>query len=214
MDLTNKSAELIGMHIGDGTLYKTTWGLVWELRGGKDEVEYYEYISKLIEELLQIKFTPKHRAGGSYGIQTSNKQIINFFLKAGFTPGSKTWTVKIPKEILENNKASLHCIRGIFDTDGHLRFDSPNRPKTYHYPRVLLNIASHELIKQIRNILESNGFNVSVWKAGIYYKLAVNGNRNLENWMKFIGFSNPKHFKKHELWKEQGYVKPRSLNLV
>ena len=33
-DLNVEIAELIGMHTGDGTLYKTKWAIVWELRGG------------------------------------------------------------------------------------------------------------------------------------------------------------------------------------
>ena len=39
--LNSKIAELIGMHIGDGTLYKSNNSLIWELRGGLNEKEYY-----------------------------------------------------------------------------------------------------------------------------------------------------------------------------
>jgi len=31
------AAELLGLHVGDGTLYMTNYGVVWELRGGLDE---------------------------------------------------------------------------------------------------------------------------------------------------------------------------------
>ena len=31
-------AELLGAHIGDGTLYKTNRGVVWELRGDRKSV--------------------------------------------------------------------------------------------------------------------------------------------------------------------------------
>ena len=41
--MNEKEAELIGMHVGDGTLYKTNCNsLVWELRGSIYEKEYYE----------------------------------------------------------------------------------------------------------------------------------------------------------------------------
>ena len=40
LKINSKIAELIGMHIGDGTLYKTNRSLVWELRGALNEKEY------------------------------------------------------------------------------------------------------------------------------------------------------------------------------
>ena len=71
-------SELIGMHIGDGTLYKTNSNsLVWEIRGGLDEKEYYnKFVKSLLFRIFSIKINPKIRSGGakgSYGIQTSKK---------------------------------------------------------------------------------------------------------------------------------------------
>lgn len=37
MKLNPKLAELIGMHVEDGSLYKTSRGIVWELRGDLKE---------------------------------------------------------------------------------------------------------------------------------------------------------------------------------
>ena len=80
--MNEKEAELIGMHVGDGTLYKTnTNSIVWELRGSINEKQYYEYVSKLILELLDIETKPKYRGSNSYGIQTTNKVITNFLLR-------------------------------------------------------------------------------------------------------------------------------------
>jgi len=54
INLNVKTAELIGMHTGDGTLYKTGWGLVWELRGGLNEKEYYsKHVKKLMESIFK-----------------------------------------------------------------------------------------------------------------------------------------------------------------
>lgn len=85
--MNEKEAELIGMHVGDGTLYQTNSGsIVWEMRGSVNEKEYYEYVKNLIKKVLDIELIPKYRGPNSYGIQTTNKVITGFFLANGFKP--------------------------------------------------------------------------------------------------------------------------------
>jgi len=52
--LSESEAELLDMHAGDGTLYKTsTNSLVWEIRGGLDEQEYYDtFVKNLINKFI------------------------------------------------------------------------------------------------------------------------------------------------------------------
>ena len=130
--IDEKIAELIGAHCGDGTLYKTNWGLVWELRGELKEKNYYvNNICPLLKDIFGLKLVSKFRSGGAngvWGVQTSKKEITSFFLEYGFLPGRKTHTVSVPSYI----QNSSHCIKrafikGLFDTDGCLRFDRINK---------------------------------------------------------------------------------------
>src|SRR3989338_4691735 len=140
LKINSKIAELIGMHIGDGTLYKTNRSLVWELRGALNEKEYYDHnVIQLLQTIFHKKFHAKCRSGGKngwYGVQISKKEDTTFFLHYGFRPGTKTYTVKIPEYVKKSSHSiKLAFLRGLFDTDGCLRFDK-NHTKNNYYPKI------------------------------------------------------------------------------
>src|SRR3989344_3405475 len=105
--VTNFEAELIGLHVGDGSLYKTNRSIVWELRGDLKEKEFYDgHVKHLLESIFNMEFLPKFRSGGKngcYGIQTSKKVVTQFFIEYGFKPGSKTYTVNVPQYIFNSD---------------------------------------------------------------------------------------------------------------
>ncbi len=145
--IDHKIAELIGAHCGDGTLYRTTRGLVWELRGALDEKGYYFHnICPLLNDLFSLEVVSKFRSGGGngcWGVQTSNKEITSFFLNHGFTPGTKTYTVSVPDYILEADVTIKRAfVRGLFDTDGCLYVEN-KRGKPY--PRIEIRTTSKVL---------------------------------------------------------------------
>src|SRR3989338_5026237 len=106
-EINTEIAELIGAHIGDGTLYQTNRSIFWELRGALEEKSYYtDHISPLLKSIFGFSFNSKFRSGGAHGvwgIQTSKKEVSTLFLSYGFTPGRKTHTVTIPSFIFESS---------------------------------------------------------------------------------------------------------------
>ena len=215
---STKEAELIGMHTGDGTLYLTKYSVVWELRGGLDEKEYYlDRVKPLLESIFDVEIHPKFRSGGKngcFGVQTCNKKIIKFFLTTGFKPGKKTHTVRIPKYILKaNKKVKCAFIRGLFDTDGCLRFERINNKKNHTYPKWEFTSASKLLRDDLFELLLELGFRPCIWGRK-YYKLCLAGIPQLERFMVEIGPANVKHLNKYELWQLHGYVAPRSHSLA
>ena len=219
--LNGKTAELIGMHIGDGTLYRTSRGLVWEIRGGLDEKEYYYKIVKpLLESIFGLPFEPKFRSGGKngcFGIQTSRKEVTNFFLLHGFLPGRKTHTVRVPHYIFDaESSIQLAFLRGLFDTDGCIWFGRINNLKLHTYPKVELCSVSRGLRDDLRTLLVNLGFRCFVWgepeRGGC--KIALAGKEQAGKWFSLVRPNNAKHLNKYKFWKEQGYYMPRSLNLV
>lgn len=213
--MTPQIAELLGAHAGDGTLYKTTYSLVWELRGDLREKEYYtNHICPLLEEIFGLKITSKFRSGGAngcWGVQASKKVIINLFLSFGFKPGTKTFTVSAPQEVLYSSSTIKQAfLRGLFDTDGCLRFDRLKGRVLHTYPRIEISFASEPLVQDIKSLLTELGFNYFVWKDGSCYRICVSGRHMTEKWIQEIKPANPKHLKKYSFWKENGFYEPGS----
>lgn len=195
-------AELFGMHAGDGTLYKTNSNsVVWELRGGLDEKEYYyNFVSPLLRKLFDVEIRPKHRSGGghgSFGVQTTNKAITSF-LSRDFPVGEKSSRVRIPDCVLKSTK-EVRCafIRGLFDTDGCIRFDK-NHTKRHYYPKIELCSISEQLRDDVRAVLDSLDIGCYTWdeRKCSAHRLCVPGKKNLEKWTALIGWHNPKHLNK------------------
>ncbi len=210
INIDSKTAELAGAHIGDGTLYKTGKCIVWELRGDLLEKGYYlNNIVPLLYSILQIEFKPKFRSGGKngcFGIQTSNKQLTQLMVDLGFRPRRKTHTVSIPDYIKNStDEIKRSFVRGLFDTDGCLRFDKNRSPRNY-YPKMEFASVSKELIPDLSIILNELGFRNHTWKDGISSKLCVAGKEMLYRWMEEIQPHNPKHLYKYDIFSKLGHV--------
>ncbi|MCG2718730.1 MAG: hypothetical protein L6408_07855 [Nanoarchaeota archaeon] len=211
LNLNQDLAELIGAHIGDGTLYKVNKSLVWELRGSLDERYYYnDTISPLINRLFNLEVKSKFRSDGNngvWGVQTSKKQIINTFLDYGFKPGNKTYTVTVPDYIFKSQyKIKRAFVRGLFDTDGCIRFDKINKQKLHNYPRIEFSFASEALIKSLKKLLDELNFNSFTWKSGLNsFSLCLAGKEKTHKWFKEVKPHNPKHLKKYFVWTVKGF---------
>jgi len=213
-NLDSKTSELIGMHVGDGTLYKTNWGLVWELRGALSEKDYYlNHVSNLLSSIFKIKFIPKFRSGGKngcFGIQTSKKVVTNFFIEYKFVAGRKTHTVSIPDYIKKaKDKIRLAFIRGYFDTDGYLRFERINNNKEYNYPKIEFSSASKNLREDLFHLLIELGFKPYKWGKKDY-KICLAGKENLEKFIRKVIPRNKKHLNKYLSWKNEGHCSPNA----
>jgi len=208
--INSKIAELIGMHVGDGTLYMTNRCLVWELRGALNEKDYYDNnVVPLLSSIFHGEYTAKFRSGGKngcYGVQISKSNITSFFLKYGFKSGTKTYTVRIPEYIKKSSKkVKLAFLRGLFDTDGCLRFDK-NRTRRNYYPKIEFEFASVMLIDDLSRLLDELDFRNYHWKCKNSAKLCIAGKIMLEKWIKEVQPKNSKHLNKYEKFLEKGYI--------
>ena len=214
--MNQKISELLGAHCGDGTLYKTSRGIVWELRGELSEKGYYfDNICPLLKDIFDLDLVSKFRSGGAngvWGIQTSKKKITHFFLKYGFVPGTKTYTVSVPKPVKESSIGVKRAfVRGLFDTDGCLRFDRIKNRIEHTYPRIELGFASKVLRDELKVLLDELGFRSFNWNDRTYYKICIAGKKMLGKWIEEISPKNPKHLKKYDFWVKNGFYVPKSL---
>ncbi|MFH1589407.1 MAG: LAGLIDADG family homing endonuclease [archaeon] len=206
LKLTPELSEFIGMHIGDGTLYKTGYSLVWEMRGDLKEKDYYDFhVVPLLKKLFKINFKAKKRSGGKngcYGVQTTNKDLTTTILSFGIKPGKKS-NISIPTEIMNADfTVKTAFLRGYFDTDGCIRFDKPNKSKIAYYPKIEFCSYSKQLRDDLQELLDSVDLKSYIWNVKNRYehKLCLAGKDKTLFWMKNIFSSNPKHQKKFIFW--------------
>lgn len=192
--MDEKEAELIGMHVGDGTLYLVKGKfLVWEMRGSIHEKEYYTYVASLMKEILGVEMIPKYRGPNSYGIQTTNKVVTQFFIDNGFKPGTKTYTVSIPHYIKNGGRSLKYAfLRGLFDTDGCIMFEK-NRTLYNYYPRIEFHFASFPLVNDLKDLFTELNFRNHSWSGKRFKAISICGFKNLDEWIKNVKPANSKH---------------------
>ncbi len=203
-------AELIGIILGDGNLHKKSNCIT--ITGSLEDLHYYELIViPLFQDLFsKIPKLRKRNDRNSYYLQLENKTIFDILLSCGLRRGNKTENASIPQFIISNKKLIKHFLRGLFDTDGCLKFSKQSR-NTYYYPRIQIGLKESALSLGIRALLKKLEFNFSQYKDKkdlIYYQ--ISGKKNLEKWMREIGSNNPVHKTKYLVWKKQGFYMPKS----
>lgn len=219
--ITSEIAEICGIIVGDGHLSRyisprrTDYRI--EIVGDKtEEIEYFKYVTKLFYQSfgknLKLKIEPDYAR-----LYTHSKEILEFFEKIGLIIGKKSDKAHIPNKILTDEKTSLCFLNGLADTDFCITFKKGGR-KSNSYPKIVAEFASESLIKDIRVLLDRIG--VTYYKQIVtknnsfgkftHYRLELNGRKNFNKWMKLIGFSNPKHITKIEVWEKFGYCPPRT----
>jgi intein/homing endonuclease len=198
-------AELLGMHAGDGTIYRSKNSLVYELRGGKDEKLFYDnHVVNLFNKISNGFFVAKERKGGKngcYGIRTCNKEVIQLFLDAGFPIGKKSNNVSIPLCILKGTiRIKAAFLRGLFATDGTAYLAKINKSIIKTYPIIEFATISERLRNEVRQLLTDFGIESRIWtynskiknNKSVFY-LRIAGHKKCELFQYEIGLSNPKH---------------------
>ncbi len=129
-------------------------------------------------------------------IRLNSYAAAHFFLDFGFSYGPKSHTVHIPTRFYFDQELLFRVIRGVFDADGCVFLDT--RPVYARpYPRISFSTVSWTLYSQLVCILEPLFplYLHEVKNRGAYV-LEIYGYKNVEQWMKTIGFSNPRHLHK------------------
>ncbi|MBU0460034.1 MAG: hypothetical protein KJ771_04460 [Nanoarchaeota archaeon] len=156
-----------------------------------DDLHYHENVTKpLFKELfnknVNIGFRKKEHA---LFIRFSDQEIFAKLSK--YLPiGRKYDFLKIPEDILSNQKYFFAFVRGLADTDGCVVFSKQHRTYPY-YPRIEITSKSKIFLSKILLELKTVGFYGSVSHKGKdNYRLEIPGIKNLFKWLEFIGFSN------------------------
>lgn len=90
----------------------------------------------------------------------------------------------------------------------------------YSSPVISIKMKSQKFIEQLSNILKELEFTFSLYpdryfdkrnnKTSTRYSINLARKENLERYIKLIGFSNPRHLTKLEIFNKNGYYTPRT----
>ncbi len=228
LGITPEIAELAGAFAADGCLqkgYLCMWGNITEDR------EYYDSVLvPMYEKCFNLKLKPHEKRSNSvYGFYLCKKDVVKFFNEIlGFPIGKKTYVARVPEIIRNSDSKEILAafVRGFADCDGcvnfHKRYAKGYKEfsrKNNTYPRILLVSVSKDLVHDIADLMRRIGveYNISETKAKYLneadkHRIWVRGNTRVEKWLNLIGFSNPVHLSKIQVWRKFGYV-PTNVKL-
>lgn len=202
--LNKKLAYFIGLFIGDGFTNKYGRYYLTQFIGHKKEKQFYrtlfsEYCKDIFGVNPIIRDDKKCNAirVNIYSIDLFNLITKRFKISAG----RKSRNVLIPDEILNSEPAIIKsCIRGLYDAEGCIFFDK-RKSYTKHYPRIDLHMNNLELLKQVYNLLNKFEIKSTLGIIKNNLRVVVYGEEQTEKFVKKIGFYNPKHLKKLEVFR-------------
>jgi intein/homing endonuclease len=169
-------AEVIGVMIGDGCISqykpkstgKTRLDLLITGSSETDVENYREFIqSTMMRSFGKPGRLYERKDDNTIRYWMTNRKIVEWFVQFGLTVGPKIDRVEIPNQILQDEKLSIACLRGIFNTDGcvYRQFSKQYKGQSRHYSNyavVEFKIRSEKLIGQIKEILNSLGIKTTV----------------------------------------------------
>jgi len=230
VEMTPDLAEVCGIHAGDGYMRKRKSGYELEISGGFDEKEYYDsHVVPLFEKVFNIQIKPQYfKTKFTYGFRVCQKEVCEILHACGFPFGKKTFTVSVPKQILESRNLDIiyRFLRGVFDTDGTLSFKRRNgsgyrkiHTKRHTLPIVQFACCSNKLSEGISKLLIQTGFHFSFGKRqpkenrGLMYNVTLQGDQDMLIWLSNIGFKNTTKLNRFLIWQKYGFC-PSWLSLA
>jgi LAGLIDADG-like domain len=113
--LDRGTAELLGLHTGDGWLSKE-----WGLAINRNDTVMIDRVLQLVREVLGVEPFVSKKRDQSISIRSGQPQVLQFFKGYGFPSGKKARIVTVPRAILESNDLGvvMAFLRGLFSADG------------------------------------------------------------------------------------------------
>jgi len=194
---SNSLAEIIGIIIGDGSLYVLPKKGIYRLHvcgNALDEKEYIlDYVKPLFENIFKIKFSTRETKN-SIMIYKNSKSIMHTLKYYGLKYGNKKLNkTKIPNWIIQNKEYLKYCIKGIVDTDGSVYLKN----KTNLYPNISISSRISTIRKSITLAFVKLNFETSNWNENSS-DICIRKRIFVEKYYKEIGFGNPKHLRRFQ----------------
>ena len=201
--------EFYGALLGDGWIgkyfnkkyKKIHWVIGFSGHSVHDRDYLLNRIRKISQKLFFRKGHLKERPKNSIELIIGHKILIGLLNKNLNFPLGKKIDLKIHENFTDNWNLMKHIIRGLFDTDGSIYFDSDPRYRT-PYPVVEICTIFGGLRDQLLVELNSQGFRVIKHKDGIRIK----GRDQVNRWFDELKPKNEKHLLRYKNWQKCGPV--------
>ena len=196
LEINKKSAELVGILLGDGSLgiynsknYSTHYSIKISFDSREDD--YTKYVEDLVKETLnESPIKKKRKDSNASDLFIFKKKILLKLLDFGLRRAPKWDRASVPKQFL-NKKYGKYILRGYCDTDGTVALTNNNG---YLYPRVEMKVSPSPMQEQLLYLLDICGFHYGAYQIGKgKIRIQLNGRECLKRWIDEIGFANNKH---------------------
>lgn len=210
--LTPELAEDIGIHIGDGSLYRCNskrTSFEFSYASNTEEQDYLSHIISLKKRIYNLnKFRiERSKKEKELNLRFNSLAIETFYTNTLKIPAKgKLYTAKVPK-IIKNSKDPKiisSFIRGVVDTDFYFRYIKRNND---FYPVLQGRFASPNLIKGLKDLFDLLKIKNKIQlyktkpdkrfkKSWITHIISIYGHKNFNLYLQMAGFNNPKNIKK------------------
>ena len=188
-------AEFIGAVLGDGNInyYKKGKKIgVYHIRIAgdlnKDKDYHLNYLKNLFENIFNLKAKEILGKKGRF-LNVCSKELVEFFSKMGLKPGNRIKNqVTIPDWIYKRDSYLKACLRGLIDTDGSVFRMSNKDPQLI---RISFTNYDKKLLQDTRESFIKLGFSPS--KIILNKQFFISKKKEIDKYLKEIGFSNEKH---------------------
>lgn len=210
-----------GVHIGDGSLQLVDGGThsVRYFGHAEDDWLFYsEVMPSIIKKLYNKKVAPtKRKDARTCTLSLCSKAIAHYKRDlVGLPVGSKEKLNGMPSFVKKKRTLLINCIRGIVDTDFSLFFYK--KGGLYSHPAISCTMSNKHLVLDLESAIKGLGFVTSArydvqrkrnGREHIEHVLTICGKDQLKKFVEIIGFWNPKHFSKFQIWSKTGQCIPK-----
>jgi|SRR3989344_2394461 len=201
MELNENLAEIVGIMLGDGCLYKEKKRNRYQtiICFHKEEKDYQKYVKTLFESYFNHKFYVTEIKCENL-LRNTSFIVGDKLTKVGLSSGNKVSNkAAIPFWITKDENFLRRTVRGLFDTDGCIY------KKYGHYAQIVFKFGGFEMTDSLRTSLKSLGFNPTQVKKGFnrekrtdFYKFYLSRQSEIERFFIEIMPKNPKHLERYQ----------------
>ena len=204
--MSDNLAELIGIHLGDGSLYQDSnynYNITYagNLKKDKDYMEYIDFLFFRLFNVHMKKLIDKNKS--SIELRYRSKLLFNFLKYSLKLPTGRKTNLTIPKYITNNKIYFIKFLRGLFDTDGCLIIQKYNK---YKYLRIKITSKFRNFLEEIQlnlRLLEIDSYiNKKETDGHIGYDVVITG-KDVDKFILLIGSKNSRNINKIKKWERE-----------
>lgn len=203
---SGKLAEFVGICLGDGC----AWGYqVSVTLNATADVRYVPYVQAIAKDLFPgATVTLVKRRDNAVDVRVNSKDVVRFMQENGIVSNAKF----VPSWIAGDINYAVHCIRGLFDTEGSISF------KTYLskgglrvYKQLNFRNIDVRVMLFVRNTLVRLGLKPTLTPKKSLY---LSSHQSIAAFQHQVGFGNPKLFEKSLIMNALDYQRIEKVQYV